>query len=66
MGSEGAAMTVHVGRLTSEVNAVGGDRIPGGGDEEQVTPTEEQRRIVAAVNRAQCRSLRTATGYGDD
>lgn len=58
-------MTIHIGRLTSEVNAVGGDDVSGGADEE-VTAWEQERRLAAAAIRDHARRLRTATGYGDD
>lgn len=59
-------MSVHIGRLTSEVTAGGRDRQADGGDEEELTPWEEQRRIADAVDRRRCLRMRTATGYGDD
>lgn len=59
-------MSVHIGRLTSEVTASGGNSNAGGGDDEEQTPWERQRRIMAAFDQAYCRHLRTATGYGDD
>jgi hypothetical protein len=62
-------MTVHIGRLTSEVTASGGGGGGGnssGGDREELTPWEQQRQIAAAVNGQRCQRMRTATGYGDD
>lgn len=61
-------MTVHIGRVTSEVRSTA----PGSGagapedDDREESPWEEQLRIAAIIERTTRDRRRTTTGWGDD
>lgn len=59
-------MSVHIGRLTSEISSTRGGSGSSSDDGEESTPWEQQRRIAATADRQRCLQMRTATGFGDD
>ena len=58
-------MTVHIGQITSEVTAPGGDAA-GGHDGAGGSEWDERCRLEATLDRVARDRLRTATGWGHD